>query len=84
MEMGSYYTFRWSTLYTFQWQELLDQIDYKICMSRYGQLCMEEEFERCEESWYIPHGVDCNFFKPILEPKYGKKPLKDIADGMHL
>ena len=63
------------------WQELLDQIDYKVCMSRYGQLCMEEEFERCEESWYIPHGVDCNFFKPILEPNYGKKPLKDIADG---
>ena len=62
-----------------QWQELLDQIDYKICMSRYGQLCMEEEFERCEESWYIPHGVDCDFFKPILEPKYGRKKLKDIA-----
>ena len=61
------------------WQQLLDQIDYKICMSRYGQLCMEEEFERCEESWYIPHGVDCSFFKPMLEPNYGAKKLKDIA-----
>ena len=61
------------------WQQLLDQIDYKICMSRYGQLCMEKEFDRCEESWYIPHGVDCGFFKPILEPKYGRKKLKDIA-----
>ncbi len=61
------------------WQTALDQIDYKICMSRYGQLCMEEEFERCEESWYIPHGVDCNYFKPKLNPMYGDKPLKDIA-----
>jgi glycosyltransferase involved in cell wall biosynthesis len=63
------------------WQELLDQIDYKICMSRYGQLCMEEEFNGCEESWYIPHGVDCNFFKPKMEPMYGDKKLSDIAEG---
>ena len=61
------------------WQQSLDQIDYKICMSRYGQLCMEEEFTNCEESWYIPHGVDSNFFKPKLNPMYGEKPLKDIA-----
>ena len=61
------------------WQEALDQIDYKICMSRYGQLCMEEEFKGCEESWYIPHGVDCTLFKPIMEPMYGDTPLKDIA-----
>jgi len=63
------------------WQELLDQIDYKLCMSRYGQLCMEEEFKRCEESWYIPHGVDCNFFKPKMEPMYGDKKLSDVAEG---
>ncbi len=55
------------------WQEPLDQIDYKICMSRYGQLCMEEEFKNCERSWYIPHGVDCNTFKPIMTPNYGKE-----------
>ena len=61
------------------WQKLLDQIDYKLCMSRYGQLCMEEEFENCEESWYMPHGVDCDFFKPKLEPMYGKDKLKDVA-----
>jgi len=60
-----------------QWQESLDQIDYKICMSRYGQLCMEEEFDNCEKSWYIPHGVDCNSFKPILTPNYGKEPCPD-------
>ena len=63
------------------WQESIDQIDYKICMSRYGQLVLEQEFERCEESWYIPHGVDCNTFKPILDPMYGKQPLKDLAGG---
>jgi glycosyltransferase involved in cell wall biosynthesis len=56
------------------WQDSLRQIDYKICMSRYGQLVMEEEYTGCEESWYIPHGVDCNFFKPKLSPMYGKKP----------
>ena len=55
------------------WQEPLDQIDYKICMSRYGQLSMEEEFKNCEKSWYIPHGVDCNTFKPIMAPNYGKE-----------
>jgi len=55
------------------WQEPLDQIDYKICMSRYGQLSMEEEFKNCERSWYIPHGVDCNTFKPIMAPNYGKE-----------
>jgi glycosyltransferase involved in cell wall biosynthesis len=63
------------------WQALLDQIDYKLCMSRYGQLCMEEEFQRCEESWYLPHGVDCDFFKPKMEPMYGDKKLSDIAKG---
>jgi len=63
------------------WQESIDQIDYKICMSRYGQLVLEQEFERCEESWYIPHGVDCNTFKPILDPMYGKQSLKDLAGG---
>ena len=63
------------------WQELLDQIDYKICMSRYGQIVMEKEFKDCEESWYIPHGVDAEMYKPVLEPKYGDKPLKEIAEG---
>jgi glycosyltransferase involved in cell wall biosynthesis len=60
-----------------QWQQSLDQIDYKICMSRYGQLCMEKEFENCEKSWYIPHGVDCKSFKPIMKPKYGKDDKPD-------
>jgi len=62
-----------------QWQIALDQMEYKICMSRYGQIVMNKYFTGCEESTYIPHGVDCNFFKPKLNPMYGDKPLKDIA-----
>jgi len=42
---------------------------------------MEEEFKGCEESWYIPHGVDCNFFKPKLDPMYGTKKLSELAEG---
>ena len=61
------------------WQKPLDLIDYKICMSRYGQICMEKEFKRCETSYYIPHGVDCNSFRPILDPSYGKEKLSKIA-----
>ena len=62
------------------WQNSLNHIDYKICMSRYGQLCMEQQFTGCEESWYIPHGVDAqDVFKPILNPMYGDKPLKELA-----
>ena len=61
------------------WQEMLDQIDYKLCMSRYGQLVAEEEFTGCEDTIYMPHGVDTNFFKPILNPMYGDKPLEDIV-----
>ena len=85
-KVGSGTPWKWAATIPFDgqpcipfWQELLDSIDYKICMSRYGQLVMEEEFENCEESWYMPHGVDCNFFKPKLEPNFGGKPLKDIA-----
>ena len=61
------------------WQQSLDLMDYKICMSRYGQLVMEKNFENCENSYYMPHGVDTKFFKPILNPTYGDKPLKEIA-----
>ena len=61
------------------WQEYLNQCDYKVCMSRYGQVVMENNYTNCEESYYIPHGVDTNFFKPLLNPMYGNKPLKEIA-----
>ena len=76
---------RWAAVIPFDgqpciphWQVLLDQIDYKICMSRYGQLVAEEEFEGCEDTIYMPHGVDTNFFKPTLNPNYGDKPLREI------
>jgi glycosyltransferase involved in cell wall biosynthesis len=63
------------------WQAMLDQVDYKICMSRYGQVVIDKYFDNCSENntYYIPHGVDTNFFKPILTPMYGDKPLKDIV-----
>ena len=44
------------------WQNALDQMDYKICMSRYGQKVIEKYFDNCEDTVYMPHGVDCNFF----------------------
>ena len=40
---------------------------------------MENNYKNCEDSYYIPHGVDTNFFKPILNPMYGNKPLKDVV-----
>ena len=61
------------------WQEPINRMDYKLCMSRYGQKVLNTYFKGCEDSIYMPHGVDCNFFKPKLNPLYGEKPLKDIA-----
>ena len=61
------------------WQNAIDQMDYKICMSRYGQKVIEKYFTGCEDSIYMPHGVDCNFFKPKLNPMYGNKPLKEVV-----
>jgi len=54
------------------WQETLQHVDYPVAMSQYGKTVMEEDFQ----DWkplnpitYIPHGVDCNFFKPQDVPK---------------
>jgi len=50
------------------WQNTLQHVDYPIAMSQYGKTVMGEDFP----DWsppnpitYIPHGVDCDFFKPI-------------------
>ena len=61
------------------WQNALDQMDYKICMSRYGQKVIKKYFDNCENTVYMPHGVDCNFFKPKLNPMYGSKPLREVV-----
>ena len=50
------------------WKLQLNQIDYPVAMSRYGQQGLLKDFD--VEATYIPHGVDTNLFKPILNPTY--------------
>ena len=50
------------------WIEVLKRVHYPVAMSRYGQRVMEEDFDGYK-STYIPHGVDCNFFKPKMNVK---------------
>ena len=60
-----------------QWQRQVDVIDYGVAMSRYGQIGLKKDFNI--DTTYIPHGVDCNLFNPIMNPNYGKVPLTDVA-----
>ena len=53
------------------WQQQIDQIDYGVAMSRYGQIGLKKDFGK--DCTYIPHGVDTGLFKPIMNPKYGKE-----------
>ena len=52
------------------WQQQINNIEYPIAMSRYGQIGLEKDF--AADTTYIPHGVDTNVFKPRLRGKYGK------------
>jgi len=54
------------------WGQQLEQVDYGVAMSRYGQQGLKKDFNF--DSTYIPHGVDINLFKPIIKPMYGDKP----------
>ena len=57
------------------WQKQMDEIDYPVAMSRYGQIGLKKDFGvDCD---YIPHGVDTGLFKPTLNPKYGKMKKPD-------
>ena len=58
-----------------QWQQQIDNIDYGVAMSRYGQQGLKKDFD-CDTT-YIPHGVDTNLFKPIIKPLYGKMEKPD-------
>ena len=51
-----------------KWIDTLKHVQYPVAMSRYGQAVMREDFDGYE-STYIPHGVDCNFFKPKMNAK---------------
>ena len=55
-----------------EWQQQIDNIEYGVAMSRYGQIGLKKDFDA--DTTYIPHGVDTNLFKPILNPQYGEKP----------
>jgi hypothetical protein len=48
-----------------EWQQQIDSIDHGVAMSRYGQQGLKEDFGI--DCTYIPHGVDTNLFKPILQ-----------------
>ena len=55
-----------------QWQETLKHVDYPVAMSQYGKTVMQEDFpdwDPLNPITYIPHGVDCDFFKPQDVPK---------------
>jgi len=55
-----------------EWGQQLEQLDYGVAMSRYGQQGLKKDFDF--DTTYIPHGVDTNLFKPIINPMYGDKP----------
>jgi len=58
-----------------QWQLQLNNIEYPLAMSRYGQIGLKKDFD--VDSVYMPHGVDTGLFKPLMEPKYGKEKKPD-------
>jgi glycosyltransferase involved in cell wall biosynthesis len=58
------------------WRQQLDNVDYGVAMSRYGQIGLKKDFDF--DTTYIPHGVDTNLFKPRLKPKYGSMEKPDV------
>jgi glycosyltransferase involved in cell wall biosynthesis len=56
------------------WYHIIKNIDYPIAMSMYGYNVLKADFPQLGDEWfnnltYIPHGVDCDFFKPKLNVK---------------
>tara|TARA_Y100000034_G_scaffold50623_1_gene62366 strand:- start:632 stop:2035 length:1404 start_codon:yes stop_codon:yes gene_type:complete len=54
------------------WIDILREVDYPVAMSRYGEEVLKEDFKELPKEWfdrltYIPHGVDCNLFKPLRD-----------------
>ncbi len=58
------------------WRQQLDNVDFGVAMSRYGQIGLKKDFDF--DTTYIPHGVDTNLFKPRLKPKYGSMDKPDV------
>ena len=57
------------------WGEQINNVDYPVAMSRYGQQGLKKDFGA--ETTYIPHGVDTTLFKPRLHGKYGRLDKPD-------
>jgi len=58
-----------------EWGEQLESIHYGVAMSRYGQQGLKKDFNY--DTTYIPHGVDTDLFKPILNPQYNGEDKPD-------
>jgi glycosyltransferase involved in cell wall biosynthesis len=58
-----------------EWKLQLNNVDYGVAMSRYGQIGLKKDFD--VDTTYIPHGVDTGLFKPIMNPKYGAEEKPD-------
>ncbi len=50
------------------WLKTMEQVDFPIAMSKYGQAVMLDDFSGYK-STCIPHGVDTEFFKPRNIPR---------------
>jgi len=70
------------------WQRTLEFVDYPVAMSQYGKTVMGVDFM----DWsprnpitYIPHGVDCDFFKPqeVAKPNPDTFIVGCVARNQH-
>jgi len=68
------------------WQKILEGVDYPVAMSEYGKTVMGVDFPSWEAKVVtIPHGVDCNFFKPteISKPNPDTFIIGCVARNQH-
>ena len=70
------------------WQETLEHVDYPVAMSQYGKTVMGMDFMDWKPKnpvTYIPHGVDCDFFKPqkIAKPNPDTFVVGCVARNQH-
>ena len=70
------------------WQKTLEFVDYPVAMSQYGKTVMGIDFMDWNPKnpiTYIPHGVDCNFFKPqeVAKPNPDTFIVGCVARNQH-
>jgi len=70
-----------------QWINIIKDIEYPIFMSQYGKQVAEQDFTEWTKEkpgWVIPHGVDCDFFKPKFKiNKPAKFVIGCVARNQH-